>query len=196
VNSLQPVDEFNSCAETIRKFFLLPHPQRIIEAILFSASEPVSSRKLSLLLKRSEKEILSLIESLNSEYERDGHSFRIHRIFSGYQIYTLPEYGEWVKKLFATKKPKLSQAAKEVLSIVALKQPVTKTEIDKIRGVDSTSTLHYLLERKLIKIAGRAKRLGAPFIYKTTDEFLKYFGLQSLEDLPKEEELDSFFNRT
>ncbi|MEO0102986.1 MAG: SMC-Scp complex subunit ScpB [candidate division WOR-3 bacterium] len=192
MNALQPIQDFLAIKEILRK--IIPaDTKRIIEAILFCAHEPITSRKLALTLKKSEKEVNAIIENLNSEYEKEGHSFRIQKIVAGYQLYTLPEYAEWIKLFFAPKKPKLSKAAREILAIIAFKQPITKPEMEKIRGVDSTSTLHYLLEKKLIRIAGRAKKLGAPFLYCTTKEFLKYFGLSKIEDLPREEELDSFF---
>lgn len=192
MNTLQPIEDFLAIEESLRKILSLD-TKRIIEAILFCAHEPISPRKLGLILKRSEREVNTAIENLNYEYERDGHSFRIHKIVAGYQLYTLPQYAEWIKLFFAPKRPKLSKAAREILAIIAFKQPITKPEIEKIRGVDSTSTLHYLLEKKLIRIAGRAKKLGAPFLYCTTKEFLKYFGLSKIEDLPREEELNSFF---
>ncbi|MEO0102067.1 MAG: SMC-Scp complex subunit ScpB [candidate division WOR-3 bacterium] len=192
MKTLQLLQEFLTIKERFEKVFRRDS-KRILEAILFCAHEPISPRRLALTLKMSEKEVERIVEELNWEYERDGHSFRIHKIVAGYQLYTLPEYAEWIKLFFTPKRPKLSKAAREILAIIAFKQPITKPEIEKIRGVDSTSTLHYLLERKLIKIAGRAKKLGAPFLYKTTKEFLKYFGLSKIEDLPSAEELDSFF---
>ncbi len=168
-------------------------PKRVVESILFSANEPVSLRKIALFLQKSEREVEEIIETLNQEYEKDGHAFRIHKVVSGYQLYTLSEYSELLENFFQKRKAKLSKAAREVLAIIAFNQPITKPEIEKIRGVDSTSTIHYLLEKRLIRIEGRAKRLGAPFLYRTTKEFLKYFGLFRLEDLPQKEELESFF---
>ncbi len=193
--SLQPIAEFLEIREKVRRILRLPaiDPKGIVEAILFCANEPVSARKIAEVLDKSEKEISEIIETLNQEYERDNHSFRIHKVLSGYQIYTLPCYSEWIKIFFKEKRKKLSKAAKEVLAIIAFNQPITRPEIEKLRGVDSKSTLSFLLEERLVKTDGRAKRLGAPFLYRTTREFLKYFGLSSLDDLPRKEEIENFF---
>ncbi|MEO0130752.1 MAG: SMC-Scp complex subunit ScpB [candidate division WOR-3 bacterium] len=165
----------------------------IIEAILFVSNEPISEKRLREFLLISEKEIEEIISFLNEEYEKSNRAFRIRKIAKGYQLFTLPEYSEYLTKFYTEKKKKrLSPAALEVLAIIAYHQPITKQEIEKIRGVDSTYILSILLEKRLIKIEGRAKKPGAPFLYILTKEFLKYFGLNSFEDLPKKEEIESF----
>ncbi|MCS7250565.1 MAG: SMC-Scp complex subunit ScpB [candidate division WOR-3 bacterium] len=167
--------------------------KKIIEAILFVSNEPISEKRLKDFLGISEKDIEEIISFLNEEYEQTERSFRIRKIAQGYQLFTLPEYSDYLNKFYQEKKKKkLSPAALEVLAIIAYHQPITKQEIEKIRGVDSTYILNILLEKKLIKIEGRAKRPGAPFLYSLTKEFLKYFGLNSFEDLPKKEEIESF----
>jgi segregation and condensation protein B len=165
----------------------------IIEAILFVSSEPVSLKKLKSFFALKEEEIARIISLLNEEYEKSKRAFRIQQVVNGYQLFTLPEYSDYLNKFYQEKKRKrLSPAALEVLAIIAYNQPITKQEIEKIRGVDSTHTLNILLEKKLIKITGRAKKPGAPFLYSLTNEFLRYFGLNSFEDLPKKEEIENF----
>jgi len=172
-----------------------PDPKRIIEAILFCANEPIGLNKISGLLAITEKEAIDLIDALNQEYERDKHAFRIYKVAGGYQFYTLPQYANWIRGLFKEKRPRLSKAAREVLAIIAFSQPITKPEIEKLRNVDSDSPISLLLERRLIRIAGRAKKMGAPFLYCTTQEFLRYFGLASLDDLPKKEDIETFLSQ-
>lgn len=165
----------------------------IIESLLFVSSEPISFKKLKTFFPLSEKEIERITALLNEEYEKTNRTFRIQKVANGYQLFTLPEYSDYLTKFYAEKKKKkLSPAALEVLAIIVYHQPITKQEIEKLRGVDSTYILNILLEKKLIKIVGRAKKLGAPFLYSLTIEFLRYFALNSFEDLPKKEELESF----
>lgn len=179
--------------EELANIFKVNGFKKIIEAILFVSNEPVSEKRLKDFLSLSEKEIEEIISSLNDEYEKTARIFRIRKIAKGYQLFTLPEYSDYLNKFYTDKKKKrLSPSALEVLAIIAYHQPITKQEIEKIRGVDSTYILNILLEKKLIKIEGRAKKPGAPFLYSLTKEFLKYFGLNSFEDLPKKEEIESF----
>ncbi len=179
--------------EKLTNFFKTNGFKKIIEAILFVSSEPISEKRLKEFLLISEKEIEEIISLLNEEYEKTNRVFRIRKIAKGYQLFTLPEYSDYLTKFYADKKKKrLSPTALEVLAIIAYHQPITKQEIEKIRGVDSTYILNILLEKKLIKIEGRAKKPGAPFLYGLTKEFLKYFGLNSFEDLPKKEEIENF----
>lgn len=167
--------------------------KNIIEAILFVSNEPISEKRLKDFFSLSEEEIEEIISFLNEEYEKTNRVFRIRKIAKGYQLFTLPEYSDYLNRFYVEKKKKkLSPAALEVLAIIAYHQPITKQEIEKIRGVDSTYVLNILLEKRLIKIEGRAKKPGAPFLYGLTKEFLKYFGLNSFEDLPKKEEIESF----
>jgi segregation and condensation protein B len=170
-----------------------PVRKQIVEVLLFAATAPVSEGKLREIVQCNGEELSCAIATLNQEYEQTNRAFRIHRIAQGYQLYTLPEFSGWVKQLFKTQRTlRLSRASLETLAIVAYQQPVTKPEIEQYRGVDSFAPLATLLERKLITLAGRAHKPGNPFLYRTTREFLRYFGLAGLDDLPRHEELEEF----
>ncbi len=165
--------------------------KRIVEAILFSSSDPVSINTLSKITELKPGAIFNIVEALNREYEERGNSFRIRKIGNGFQMVTLPEYGKWVARLNHKGKRKLlTKTMLETLAIIAYNQPVTKPDIDKLRGVDSGWVIGELLEKGFIKIKGRDKRPGNPFLYVTTQKFLEYFGLSSLDELPKIEEFD------
>uniref|UniRef100_A0A7C4GAJ1 SMC-Scp complex subunit ScpB n=1 Tax=candidate division WOR-3 bacterium TaxID=2052148 RepID=A0A7C4GAJ1_UNCW3 len=165
----------------------------IVEALLFAADEPLSLKRLSELTGGEENALRTAIDELNSTYAAAGRTFRIHRVAQGFQLYTLPDYADWVRKLYQhTHVIRLSRAALEVLAVIAYRQPITRPEIDKLRGVDCSGPLITLLERSLITTAGRAHRPGNPFLYRTTREFLRYFGLESLDDLPRPEEISTF----
>lgn len=162
---------------------------RVIETLIFAADEPLSPVKLSQLSGRTTEEIDRAVRELNDEYERNGRTFRIHRVAQGFQFYTLAEYADWVRAMYRRQfVQRLSKPSLEVLAIVAYKQPITRPEIEKLRGVDCSGPLLTLLERRLIATAGRARRPGSPFLYRSTKEFLRYFGLESLDDLPPLEE--------
>lgn len=165
----------------------------IVEALLFAADEPLSLKRLAELTGAAEDALRAAIDELNSAYAAAGRTFRINRVAQGFQLYTLPDYADWVRRLYQhTHVIRLSRAALEVLAVVAYRQPVTRPEIDKLRGVDCSGPLITLLERSLITTAGRAHRPGNPFLYRTTREFLRYFGLESLDDLPRPEEISTF----
>lgn len=169
--------------------------KQIVEALLFAANFPLSLSRLAQIIGKEPLEIIQAIDALNQDYETTGRTFRIHQVSSGYQLYTLPDFGQWVRSLFQyTHRVKLSRASLEVLAIIAYEQPVTKPEIEKLRGVDSSGPIVTLLERKLIQVEGRAKRPGNPFLYRTTKEFLRYFGLNDLADLPRKEDLEEFLS--
>jgi segregation and condensation protein B len=164
----------------------------IIEALLFASESPVSLSRLNQILPElTGEKIKESIDELNEKYSENNNSFRIREIGWGYQFYTLPEYSAWVQKLYQEKrKHKLSWAALETLSIIAYQQPVVKSKIEKVRGVDSNGVIKTLLERNLVTIVGRENSWGRPLLYGTTPEFLVHFGLKSLTDLPKLEELE------
>ncbi|MEO0115621.1 MAG: SMC-Scp complex subunit ScpB [candidate division WOR-3 bacterium] len=169
--------------------------KQIVEALLFAANTPLSLSQLAKLAGKEPFEIIMAIDSLNQEYETTGRTFRIHQVSAGYQLYTLPEFGQWIRELLQPKhRVRLSKPSLEVLAIIAYEQPITKPEIEKLRGVDSSGPIMTLLERKLIQIDGRAKRPGNPFLYRTTKEFLRYFGLNDLTDLPRKEDLEEFLS--
>ena len=165
----------------------------IIEALLFASDTPLSINKLKAVMDElSDDKIKGLVEALNRKYEENNQSFTIREIAEGYQMYTRPEYAPWINQLYSLKKAqRLSHAGLETLAIIAYRQPVVKSTIDQIRGVDSGGVIHTLLERKFITILGREESAGRPLIYGTTEEFLVYFGLKDLKDLPRIEELES-----
>jgi segregation and condensation protein B len=165
----------------------------IVETLLFSSDVPLTLARLAEIAEVDARIVRKAVDVLNSLYEKSDRTFRIHRVAQGFQMYTLPEYSEWVRKMYKRQfVQRLSNASLEVLAIIGYKQPVTRPEIEKLRGVDSSGPLLTLLERRLIATAGRAKRPGSPLLYRTTREFLRYFGLETLEDLPPLEELGAF----
>ncbi|GAB6182545.1 SMC-Scp complex subunit ScpB [Thermodesulfovibrio hydrogeniphilus] len=158
----------------------------IIEALLFVSEKPISIKILQSLLNISERDIKEIIQELMDDYKLRNGGIIIINIEDSYQMVTNPEYGEWVKifkKL--NNSNKLSEQALETLAIIAYKQPITKAEIEKIRGVNSDYAIKTLLEKKLIKIVGKKEVPGRPFMYGTTKEFLKLFGISSLKELPE-----------
>jgi segregation and condensation protein B len=175
-----------------------PH---IIEALIFGSDEPLTAGQIvsiissaedsGLRMRITEDEVLQHIRQLNAEYVRAGRAFRIIQVAGGYQFATMPEYADWLGKMMKEKaKRKLSPSALETLAIIAYKQPVTKPEIEAIRGVSADYVISTLLERGLITIVGRAATPGRPLLYGTTQDFLKHFGINDLADLPKPREID------
>ena len=165
--------------------------QTIIEALLFASVEPVPAGKLAQAAEIKEDEVVKVASLLNEQYEKGGRAFRILKISGGYQFRTLPELADYIRNLGRQiAAHRLSPAALETLSIVAYRQPIGRAEIEKIRGVNVVGVLRTLLERKLITVCGRAPVLGRPLLYGTTPEFLRYFGLDDLNNLPKESELE------
>jgi segregation and condensation protein B len=170
----------------------------VVEALIFASPEPISWQKLSSIIHESEEEIEPdetvigrIVEQLNHRYEENDLSFRIEKTGGGYTFITQPRYHPWLS-IFQHENAyrKLSQSAIETLAIVAYRQPITKPEVDQIRGVDSGYILRQLLEKMLIKVSGRADTPGKPLLYKTTDDFLKHFGINSVNELPKPREID------
>lgn len=163
----------------------------VLEALIFISVEPLSLDRIKEVLSdRSEEEILGAIEELGADYGRESRGLRLQQVGGGYVLATRPEHDAWVRRLLQIeRKTKLSHAAVETLSVIAYHQPTTQPEIQAIRGVDSSYTLKTLLEKKLVKISGRKKAPGSPLLYRTTDRFLGYFGLNDLSDLPSVEEV-------
>jgi segregation and condensation protein B len=162
----------------------------IIEALLFVADEPLSAGKIAEAVGVGAQEVRALVEGLRAEYEAEGRAFTIEELAGGYRMFTRPEYHPYLR--IFTKEPrevKLSPAALETLAIVAYKQPINRAQVEAIRGVDSSGVIQRLLEYRLIKIVGRSEELGRPLLYGTTKEFLEHFGLKSIRDLPKVQEL-------
>jgi segregation and condensation protein B len=169
--------------------------KNIVEALLFAENNPLTISRLIEIINDAGENIVQAISELNKEYELTGRTFRIEKVANGFQLYTLPEYSVWVRTLYKSSYHSLSRPALETLAIVIYNQPITRSEIEKLRGVDCTGPLLTLLERKLIRIEGRAKKPGGPFLYGTGKEFLRYFGLSTLNDLPSKEELQSFLQQ-
>ncbi len=165
----------------------------IVEAILFASEDPVTPESLKKVFPAlTLEELVRVLEDLFLEYEHaKGRGFHIRKVKGGYQFRTKPVYSQWVLKYQEAKPQKLSRAALEVLAIIAYRQPITRPEIENIRGVDSSGALKSLIEKNLVKTSGRKDVPGRPLMYVTTSRFLEVFGLNSLEDLPplKEEEI-------
>ncbi|MEX0654214.1 MAG: SMC-Scp complex subunit ScpB [Phycisphaeraceae bacterium] len=161
-----------------------------VEAALLTADRAMTAGKLGEALEVPAKAINDAIGQLNAVYEQSGRSFRIEQVAGGWQVMTLPAYADVLAKLHRKRsESKLSPAALETLAIVAYKQPILRAEVESIRGVASGEVLRSLMDRHLVKIAGRADEIGRPILYGTTKQFLEVFGLASLKDLPKAEEL-------
>jgi len=161
----------------------------IIEALLFVSDRSLSLDEIKAVLETDKTVIVAGINELKKEYQNN-HSFRVREVAGGYQLVTDPEYSSWLRKLFQSgRKERLSRAALETVAIVAYKQPVTKPEVAQIRGVDVDGVMKKLLEKGLVRIAGRKKVVGRPLLYATTKRFLEYFGLNSLKELPPLDEL-------
>ncbi|MDD5173897.1 MAG: SMC-Scp complex subunit ScpB [Candidatus Omnitrophota bacterium] len=160
--------------------------KKIIEAILFVSDKPVSIATLKDVLKEIDPtEIRTSIEELNDEYNSSERSFSIKEIAGGFQMLTDPIYSTWISSLYKKPSDRMTAPALETLAIIAYKQPLTRSDIEAIRGVNVDGVLHTLEERSLIKTRGRVDGPGRPILYGTTNEFLQHFGLKSLEDLPK-----------
>ncbi len=156
-----------------------------IEALLFVAGEPVGVDKLADVLELPAEQLLEVMPKMMDEYNFDRRGIKMIRLDNSFQLTTRPEYFDQVVKLVTHKhKQSLSASTLEVLSIISYNQPITKAAIEKVRGVDSSYSLTKLLERDLIEQRGRLNAPGKPMLYGTTEEFLRCFGLQSLEDMP------------
>ena len=165
--------------------------ESVIEAVLFASDEPLSAQRLVNIVETgSVKQVRQCVENLNGKYEDGNFAFRIEQLAGGYQMMTLSTYNIWLKKLLrARTDTKLSQAALETLAIISYKQPVIRADIEAIRGVAAGEMIRSLMYKGLVKIVGRAEVLGRPMLYGTTKKFLDSFGLNTLKDLPKIEEL-------
>src|SRR5438034_7935094 len=180
---------------------------RIIEALLFSAPKPLSIRELAAAIKGAraedpaaagpnefarvtEGEIAAALEQLKMEYVREQRAFQIIEKAEGWQLVTDPTFASWVRQLFPVPKPaRLTAPGLETLAIIAYRQPITRADVEAVRGVNIDGVLQTLMERGLVKIAGRAEIPGRPLLYETTQFFLDHFGLRNLDELPNAEEL-------
>jgi segregation and condensation protein B len=165
--------------------------ESVLEAILFASDEPLTLSRLANIAElEGTRQVTQAIKDLNERYRNLNSAFRIEKIAGGYQMLTMPIYNSWLKKLLrARSDSKLSPAALETLAIVAYKQPIIRADVEMIRGVACGEVLRSLMYKGLVKIIGRAQVLGRPMLYGTTKKFLQVFGLDSLKDLPKVEEL-------
>jgi segregation and condensation protein B len=169
--------------------------KRILEAILFSSSRPL---KLKAFVKKlsiySSEEILQSLSELTDEYRHSGRAIEIVNVSGGYQMRTKIIFREWVARFVKEKDIGLTRPMLEALSLIAYKQPITKREIDLIRGVDSTRMIKQLLEKRLIEIAGRTDDVGKPIVFRTTETFLEVYGLKDIGDLPTLKEIEALEN--
>lgn len=181
--------------------------ERVIEALLFSAQKPLSIRELVAAIKGAgaedptgggpnefarvtESQVAGALEQLKMEYVQEQRAFQIIEKTEGWQLATDPVFAPWVRQLFPTPKPaRLTAPALETLAIIAYRQPVTRADVEAVRGVNIDGVLQTLMERGLVKIAGRAEIPGRPLLYETTQFFLDHFGLRNLDELPNVEEL-------
>ena len=176
---------------------------RVIEALLFSAQKPLSIREITTAIKTAddelspnefsrvrEAEVAAALEQLKIEYVEQQRAFQLVEKAEGWQLATDTQYAQWVRQLFPAAKPaRLSAPALETLAIIAYRQPITRSDVEAVRGVNIDGVLQTLMERALVKIAGRAEIPGRPLLYETTQFFLDHFGLRNLEELPNVEEL-------
>src|SRR6266446_8200010 len=176
-----------------------------IEALLFSAHKPLSTKEIADVLRNAgaedefapndfasvkPAEVAAAIEQLKVEYIQNEHGFQLVEKADGWQLASDPKYAQWVRGLFPAPKPaRLSSPALETLAIIAYRQPITRADVEAVRGVAIDSVLQTLMERGLVKIAGRAEIPGRPLVYETTEFFLDHFGLRNLDELPNVEEL-------
>lgn len=164
----------------------------VIEALLFATNQPLTTKRLTEITGRQRSEILQAIDNLRNEYDSTNRAFQIEEIAGGFLLLSRKEYHRWVIRLEKkVQESKLSPAAMETLSIVTYKQPILRAAIEAIRGVESSQMLRSLMDKGLIKVVGKDESLGRPLLYGTTKRFLDQFGLASLRDLPRTQELSS-----
>ena len=186
VMAVNPIEEVDPMSEEKLK--------SILEAILFAASEPISLEQFQGTLPDLDKRAIRKgLAELREDYQEMDRSFHLVEIANGYQICTRPEYSEWIQKFYTRQvRVTLSPSALETLAIVAYKQPVTRADVAAIRGVNSDSVLNSLLEKGLVRIAGR--KAGRSLLFSTTDEFLQQFGLKDASELPSLDEIDELLD--
>jgi len=166
--------------------------KQIVEALLFASDAPLTAKKIKEIIEDiTVPQIKKQIAGLNERYEKNNSPLMIIEIAEGFQIATRKEFSSWIGKLYQTRNTqRLTKQALETLAIIAYKQPITKIEVESIRGVNSDSVTRTLIERNLITVVGREKAPGTPLLYGTTKFFMEYFGLSSLDHLPKLKEID------
>ncbi|MGH8047777.1 MAG: SMC-Scp complex subunit ScpB [Chthoniobacterales bacterium] len=184
-----------------------PALKHIVEALVFASQKPISAKEISAALrgaadvakdnpaigafaKAKENEIIEAIDALSADYAAAGHAFEIRETVAGWQLVTAPAFAPWLRQLFPENKPaRLSAPALETLAIIAYRQPATRADLEAVRGVAVDGVMQTLLDRQLIRIAGRADIPGRPLLYETTSYFMEHFGLRNLDELPNAFEL-------
>ena len=167
----------------------MPEPIDVVEALLFASDTPVEAERIQEVLDlESAAAARALVESLRGRLDAEGRGLQVMEVGGGYRLVTRPEVAPWLVKLARSRtRSRLSRPSLETLAIIGYRQPVSRPEVDAIRGVNSEAVLDNLLERRMIRITGRKESPGRPFLYETTREFLVAFGLRDLGDLPKVE---------
>ena len=163
---------------------------QIVEALLFASPEPLTQNRINLIFETDPPKLDDTVKELNHNYEKANRSFSIQGIAGGFQLTTLPEFDIWIKRMLdKSGKLILSTAAMETLAIVAYKQPISRFNVESIRGVDCSGVIKTLLSKNLVRIKGRDEGPGRPLLYAITDKFLENFGLNRISDLPKLKEI-------
>ena len=164
--------------------------KNIIEALLFASPEPLTQAKVNGVFNPESPNLKNIIEQLNIQYNKEHHAFEIRQVAGGYQLVSSDIYEPYIRRMInKSGRVSLSKASMDCLSIIAYKQPISRYEIEAIRGVDSSGVIKTLLGKNLIKIKGRDTGPGRPLLYQTTNIFLEYFGINRLSDLPKLKEI-------
>ncbi len=174
----------------------LDHVKGAVEALLFVSEKPVSVDQLKeAIAGTGGADIKAVLAQLKTDYDNNPRGMSVVEIAGGWQMLSSPAFAEYIREFYKTRhKEKLSRAALEVLAIIAYKQPVSRTDVEVIRGVNSDGTVMHLLNKGLVRMAGRKEVPGRPYVYGTTAQFLEFFGLRSLEDLPRLEEFPSLMS--
>ena len=198
-----PISE-EAVPQEIPSGLILKH---IVEALVFASQKPISAKEIAAALcgaaeatkedpllaafaKPKENEIIEAIDALSADYAAAGHAFEIRETVAGWQLVSAPAFAPWLRQLFPENKPaRLSAPALETLAIIAYRQPATRADLEAVRGVAVDGVMQTLLDRQLIRIAGRADVPGRPLLYETTSHFMEHFGLRNLEELPNAAEL-------
>ena len=168
-----------------------PEQRSIVEALILASPDPIPAARLAKLVPHcTPSKARTLVEQLHADYVSERRAFEICEVAGGYQLRTHPEFSSYLRELQKTRPLRLSNAALETLAIVAYRQPLTRAEVEQVRGVDAGPVMRSLLERKLVKLAGRREVPGRPMLYATTKRFLEVFGLADLKDLPTLRELE------
>jgi len=179
----EPIEETNAERDPQR---------RIVEAVILASPDPISAARIAEVLPRcNPSQVRAIVRDLNEEYVARHSAFEIWEVAGGYQMRSLPEFAPYLRQIQKTRPLRLSQAALESLAIIAYRQPVTRAELEQVRGVDVGGVLHSLLERDLIRVAGHREVPGRPMVYATSRRFLEVFGLAKLGDLPALRAIDA-----